>query len=277
VIRERVGRAALRAYPPESRAARGEEVLGTLLDASEHSPAGLGREIVSLLLAGLRERAALTASVGSRRLIADACPQAVAVLILWLLRNGLIAEIEHAPRSAGTTVALIVLGALLVCTVVGYDRIAGVVGLASTVGVILFAGPDAPLLSRSVTLAITLVPIVCFAVMALVPRMRPRDPRRLLWLAPAAALAAVMPDSSSGGIAFLAVVSLAALVRLPTDPRLALACGLAWATLGLTDITVALSLRHVAASLWIATTAGATVMLTIAATRLRLMQHAPPS
>jgi CTP:molybdopterin cytidylyltransferase MocA len=275
VIRERVGRAALRAYQPESRAARGEEVLGTLLDASEHSPAGFGRETGSLLLAGLRERAALTASVGSRRLIADACPQAIAILILWLLRNGLLAEIENSTLSARSVVALIVLGVLLVCAVVGYDRIAGVGGFVLAVGVVLFADPHAPLRTRSVTLAITLVPIVCFAVMALAPRVRPRDPRRLLWLAPAAALAAIVPSSYSGGLAFLAVISLAALVRLPTDPRLALACGLAWATLGLTDITVALSLEHAASSFWIATTAGATVMLTIAATRLRLMQRAP--
>ena len=275
MIRERVGRAALRAYPPESRAARGEEMLGTLLDAGEHSAAAFGREGGSVLLAGLRERAALTASVGSRRLIADACPQAIAILILWMLRNGLLAQIETSTLNVRSVVALIVLGVVLVCAVVGYERIAGVGGFVLSVGVVLFADPHAPLRTRWVTLAITLVPIVCFAVMALAPRVRRRDPRRLLWLAPAAALAAIVPNSYSGGLAFLAVISLAALVRLPTDPRLALACGLAWATLGLTDITVALTFANAASSLWIATTAGATVMLAITATRLHLMRRTP--
>lgn len=275
MIRERVGRAALRAYPSESRAARGEEVLGTLLDAGEHSRAGFGRETGSVLLAGLRERAALTASVGSRRLIADACPQAIAILVLWLLRNGLLAAIENSTLNARSIVALIVLGVLLACAVVGYDRIAGVGGFVLTAGIVLFASPHAPTLTRSVTLAITLVPMACFAVMALAPRMRPPNPRRLLWLAPAAALAAIMPNSYSGGLAFLAVISLAALVRLPTDPRLALACGLAWATLALTQVTLAASLQHAAASVWIATTAGTAVMLITAATRLHRMHHAP--
>lgn len=273
MIRERFGRAALRAYPPQSRAARGEEMLGTLLDASEHSPAGFGRETVSLLRAGLRERAALTASVGSRRLIADACPQAIAILILWLLRNGVLAGIETSTLGAPLVVALIALAALLVCAVVGYDRIAGIGGFVLTVGIVLLADPHAPLRTRSVTLAIALVPIACFVVMALAPRVRPHDPRRLLWLAPAGALAAVMPNSYAGGLAFLAVVSLAALVRLPTDPRFALACGLAWATIGLTNITVALTFDNGAASVWITTTAGATAMLTIAATRLHRMQQ----
>ncbi len=275
MIRERVGRAALRAYPPESRAERGEEVLGTLLDASEHSAARFGRETGSLLLAGLRDRAALTASVGSRRLIADAFPQAIAILILWLLRNGLLAEIESVTANGRSVAALIVLGILLVCAVVGYDRIAGVAGFVLTVGIVLLADPHAQLWTRSVTLASTLVPIVCFAVMGLAPRVRPPDPRRLLWLVPAAALAAIVPNTFSGSIAFLAVISLVALVRLPTDPRLALACGLAWATLGLTDITLALSLEHPPSSFWIATTTGAAIMLTTAVTRLRLMKSAP--
>jgi hypothetical protein len=85
----------------------------------------------------------------------------------------------------------------------------------------------------------------------------------------------ILPNSNAGGLAFLAVISLAALVRLPTDPRLAIACGLAWASLGLTDLTVALAFANDASRVWIVTTAGATLMLAIAATRLHSMQRRP--
>jgi hypothetical protein len=216
----------------------------------------------------------ITANLGTRRLIADGCSQAVAVLIVWLLRNGVLAATRYpAAASARSTVALIVLGVLLTLTVVGYDRLAGVCGFVLTVGLLLLADPHAPLRTRSVTLAITLVPIICFAVMALAPRVSRPNPRRLLWLAPAAAVAAILPSSQAGGLAFLAVISLAALVRLPADPRLAFACGLAWAALGLTDLTAALTFAG--SRVWIATAVGATVMLATAATRLHSIQPKP--
>jgi hypothetical protein len=276
VIRERIGRTALRAYPPESRASRGDEMLGTLLDAGQGSVATFCRESGSLVLAGLRERAVITANVGTRRLIADGCGQAISVLIVWLLRNGVLAEIRYsAAASARSTVALVVLGVLLACTVVGYDRLAGVCGFVLTVGLLLLADPHAPLRTRSVSLAITLVPIICFAVMALVPRVSRPDPRRLLWLAPVAAVAAILPSSQAGGLAFLAVISLAALVRLPADPRLAFACGLAWTALGLSDAAATLAFANDGSRVWIATAVGATVMLATAATRLHSIQPKP--
>jgi hypothetical protein len=73
------------------------------------------------------------------------------------------------------------------------------------------------------------------------PRVRRRNPRRLLWLAPAVALAAILPYSNAGGLEFLAVISFAGLVRLPTDPRLAIACGLVWTAVGMSDGTSALA------------------------------------
>jgi len=43
VIRERIGRVALRAYPPAVRQARGLEMLGMLLDAGELSRRAFAR------------------------------------------------------------------------------------------------------------------------------------------------------------------------------------------------------------------------------------------
>ena len=117
-----------------------------------------------------------------------------------------------------------------------------------------------------------LVPFVCFAVMALAPRARTSDPRRLLWLIPAAALAAIVPFSNAGSLEFLGLISLAAFVVLPADPRPAIACGLAWSALALTDGTVALSF---VSGEWIPTAAGALLMITVAAARLLGMKRTP--
>ena len=73
MIRERIGQAALRAYPPAVRQTRGLEMLGMLLDAGEQSSRAFVRESGSLVLGGLRERRAITARAGTppvdRRLV----------------------------------------------------------------------------------------------------------------------------------------------------------------------------------------------------------------
>ena len=60
MIRERVARAALQAYPTRIRSARGAEMVGTLLDASASSRTRFAREIVDLVRSGLRARATRT-------------------------------------------------------------------------------------------------------------------------------------------------------------------------------------------------------------------------
>jgi len=47
VTRERLARVALLAYPRGVRAAKGEEMIGTLLDASGQSTARYGRELAA--------------------------------------------------------------------------------------------------------------------------------------------------------------------------------------------------------------------------------------
>ena len=132
MIRERIGRAALRAYPPATREARGLEMLGMLLDAGEQSNRALVRENGSLVLGGLRARRALTARAGTRRLLADACCQAAIIfLMLWLI------SALNTQGSAGPSEQLlvqgVVLAAILACALVGYQRIAAIGGLAALV------------------------------------------------------------------------------------------------------------------------------------------------
>jgi hypothetical protein len=222
MIRERIGQVASRAYPPAVRQTRGLEMLGMLLDAGEQSSWAFVRESGSLVLGGLRERRAITARAGTRRLIADSCCQAVVIwLMLWLVSA--VNTVGIAGPGQRLRIQEVVLAAILVCALVGYERIAALSGLAA----IAVFGPVGPH-TQLVWLAKLLVPIACLVVMASAPRKRPRDPRRLLWLLPVFALAALQPQDHVSLAGVLALVTLGGLLRLLYDPRLAIACSLVW-------------------------------------------------
>ena len=262
MIRERIGRAALRTYPPAVRQARGPEMLGMLLDAAEQSRRALVRESGSLVLGGWRERRALVARAGTRRLVADACCQAVLIfLMLWLIL-ALSTEAIAGP-SQQLVVQAVVLAAILACALIGYERIAAIGGLAALAAY----GPLGPH-TQLVLLARVLVPIGCLLVMVRAPQRRVRDPRQLLWLLPVCVVAALHAHAYVGLPEVLAVMSLGGLLRLPHDPRLAIACSLVWITVLLADAgrLAPSGLREVAA-------VAAGLMLTIAARRLWIMRH----
>jgi hypothetical protein len=79
--RERIGTLVLRAYPPDARLARGPEMLSMLLDAGGMSSAAFARECGSLVVGGLRERAAITA----RRRRGRRIPLLAAVMIVAII------------------------------------------------------------------------------------------------------------------------------------------------------------------------------------------------
>jgi hypothetical protein len=261
VIRERIGQAALRAYPPAVRQARGPEMLGMLLDAGEQSHRALVRESGSLVLGGLRERRALTARAGIRRLVADACCQAVIIfLMLWLIR-ALNTQVT-AGASRQSLVQDVVLAAILAYALVGYERIAALGGLAALIAY----GPLGPPI-QLLGLARVLIPIACLLVMVRAPQRRPRHPRRLLWLVPVAVLAALLAHAQVGLPEVLAVMSVGGLLRLLHDPRLAIACSIVWITL-----LSAYAGRGAGLALFDIVAIAAGLMLMIAAGRLWIMR-----
>ena len=79
--RERIGRLALHAFPVTVRSARGEEMLGTLLDVSATSRARFVRELFGVVRSGTQARATQTARAGARRVVADG----VCLSGVWLL------------------------------------------------------------------------------------------------------------------------------------------------------------------------------------------------
>ncbi len=204
--REWIGQVALRAYPPAVRQARGMEMLGIMLDAAEHSNRALVRESGSLVLGGLRERRALVARAGSRRLVADSCCQAALIfLMLWLI-SALKTQVV-AGASQRLVVQEVVLAAILGCALIGYERIAALSGLAALIAY----GPLGQHI-QLVRLANVLVPVALLVVMVRSPQRRPRDTRQQLCLVPVAVLAALSAHARVGLPELLAVMSVGGLL-----------------------------------------------------------------
>jgi hypothetical protein len=70
--RERLGRIAVRLYPADIRAQRGSELLGTLLDAGEHSRVAFFGQLWSVVVAGLAARARESQAQPAKQLATDA-------------------------------------------------------------------------------------------------------------------------------------------------------------------------------------------------------------
>jgi len=211
----------------------------------------------------LRERRALTARSGTRRLIADACCQAVIIFLMLRLISAVNTQGIAGP-SHQLVVQDVVLAAILACALVGYERIAAVAGLAALIAY----GPLGPHV-QLVGLARVLVPVACLLVMVRAPQRRPRDPRQLLWLLPVCVLAALQSHAYVGLPQVLAVVSVGGLLRLFHDPRLAIACSLVWVIL----LAHAGRLAPAGLGLLDVAAVGAGLMLIIAAGRLWIMGH----
>jgi len=237
-MRERLTRAALRAFPPAIRSARGPEMLGTLLDASAASHTRFAREIVDLVRSGLRARATQTAQAGATRLVADGfCLAAVWLLTLFLaadVGNRIRGPLPGGPAALVSSWSLALLGAALVLALIGSDRLAGAAGLLFTASV--FEDPARYDLTGTARLPL-LVPLVCFGALLLAPRRRRPSTRRLAWLVLAAglAVAASRTDDSIAAVALIGLIVFAppAFARLHTDPRQAIACVVSAAYFGL--------------------------------------------
>lgn len=234
--RERLARAALRAYPSAPHA---DEMLATLMDVSAGSRGRFVRELVDLVRLGLRARATRTASVGAGRLVADG----VCLAGIWLMTVDLTTLLSwryrglHDPLLAWPSIVL--LAAALAAALVGLDRLAGAGALVWTALRLPHLLDVHPGIAG---LAAEVLPALCFAVMVIAPRRRGVDPRRLAWLAvPVALVIAVGPARDEQNPLLLATVALAAilgvafaLAMLPTDPRMAIA-----GAVGLSDLAVA--------------------------------------
>ena len=267
MIRERIGATVMNAYPKATRIERGDEMLGTLLDAGEVSVAAFARESVSLGFGGMRERAAARKECTVRGLAVDVLRWAA---VLWIVLNlaGMSGYALPYPSGVrGVTLWLFFLWPVLAASLLGYDRFAGVCGIAWCVMLqTRFAmGPYATFFAGS------LVPLASFIAMVAAPRHRKRDPRQLAWLIPAIAISFIH-GPGFGLLQFgfcpltlpiLVAVSLAGIVILPADPRMAVAASLVWASAGLMSAEEAFRNGPVNASLLFLACAPITILVTI--------------
>ncbi len=235
--RERLGAAVLRAYPAETREARGTEMLSTLLDSTADSSSRFAREAFDLLRLGLRSRATRIAGGGARRLIADGACVAGAFFAAQDLATAL--HSRGVPHALYSWASMAVLAVILTSALLGHDRVAGAVALV-WLGLRLsgvMAGIDVTAYPA------TLLPLICFGVMTAIPRSG--SSRTLLsnsygngWLVVLVVLV-VLAGAFGGLFAALALAAATifatiAGVLLTTDPRPAIAVALVAANVGIT-------------------------------------------
>jgi hypothetical protein len=285
VNRERIIRVALRSYPRDVRVSTGSEMLGTLLDStSAESNALLARELVDLVRRGLSARATSTARVGARRLIADGLCYGGILLMAELVYVRVGAYVAGGQSAAGPggmwEAGLLMAG--LGLALIGYDRVGAICAL-SCFAVVTGVHWRAFAQSGSILLPDIIILIVCFAPMLIAPRRRRPDIRRLAWLVVIAALGAVFYAQRGGLVTlFLPPVIVAlpfALALLPTDPRLAIACSLVAAFVGLAGLAQTLQNgpSTVGIPLTILVLMATPLVLCIAAARTRSIQRRDPA
>jgi hypothetical protein len=203
------------------------------------------------------------------------------ILIAWLHNDRALYDFhQHIPHEVEFWSYQALLATAIAAALIGYDRISALFGLA-WIGVLLpyQLGPRPlamPLAWVVHWVAIVSLPLVCYLVMLLAPRARPRDPRRLLWLAGAAGLGLAVPAIVNVGYglgfdgAVLLAVLVAGLCMVPAGPRIPLAFAAALVVYGLAHWTLRIGapLAEVKALWLILTVAGPILLVTGAALRL---------
>jgi hypothetical protein len=257
-------------------------MLATLLDSSDGSTRAFAGEMVELCRAGLRARSRATAGRGLGRLVADGVCVAVMFWIAWWVQRWVSFQFE--PGDGTTPWQLSLLAASLVLALIGYDRIAAAIGfawiaVANAVSPIVLNHFDATNFTHGPPQVITqdLALFVLLCVMALAPRRRTPDLRRLAWLVPIAAVG--WGGSLGAGPAIVAVlaISVVGIATISSDPRLAIAAALWW-----TAIATPTVLRSFLVSpTWFDPTTtilslAGPVVLALAALRIRHLQRAAP-
>ncbi len=232
--REQLARGAAWLIPVEER----PEPVDTALDVSEGSLRLFVRELAGLAWYGYRRRGAGVAGTRVERVFADGLCQGAVWVVIFELAD-LLAHIraESYGRLPGTQLspasvrldsrpAAVLLAAALALALVGLDRWAGVAGLG-------WLAVWTPILAHYRTpagLSALLVPLFGFLVLLGAPRRRPLDPWRLVWFAVPVALSVTAgPGNPAAGRVWIPVVlgvAGAAVLLLPTDPRLAIAAAL---------------------------------------------------
>ena len=235
MMRGALAQAALRCYPPPTRVARGAEMLDTLLEASGDRHGVFVRNVGSLVVAGLGERARASARLSAVRTIAEAAKLASILYACLWLTAGLTVLIDRPGWHYGSPVSVYVFGLLIVVLAWsrGWQRLAGVIGLAGTVLLVVAHRPD---FFVPVTIVQPILPAFGFLLMAIAPRRERPSSVAIGALATLVVVSVIVPGANIGGfseVVVLAAASIAGLAVFAVQPRLAIAVAIIWTAIGI--------------------------------------------
>ena len=277
MMRGRLARAALRCYPPATRTARGAEMLDTLLEASDDRRGVFVWNIVSLVAAGLGERARASARSSVGRTIAEAAKLlSILYACLWLTA-GVAVLIERPGGRHDSRVLFCVVGLLIVLFAWsrGRQRLAGVIGFACTVAVALVAAhrPDLLLAHRPdlllpVSIVQPIVPAFGYLIMAIAPTRERPSALAVGVLAGLVVVSVIVGANTSGFGQFIVLTgaSIAGLAVFAVQPRLAIAVAIIWTAIGI-ELTAFASTQRAPSKLLVAS-APAVLAVTVARARV---------
>ena len=237
-----LAQAALRCYPPATRTARGAEMLDTLLEVSGDRHGVFVWNVVSLVAAGLGERARASARLSAGRTIVEAAKLASVLYACLWLTAGSVVLIERRGWHHESQVSFCVVGLLIVLLAWsrGRQRLAGVIGLACTVAVALVVvrRPD---LLLPVSIVQPIVPAFGFLTMAIAPTRERPSTLAVVALAALVVVGVFVGANTSGfgQLIVLATASIAGLAVFPVQPQLALAVASIWTAIGIELIAFA--------------------------------------
>jgi len=234
MMRDWLAGAALRCYPPATRAARGAEMLDTLLEASGDRGGVFVWNLASLVAAGLGERARASARLSAGRTIAEAAKLTSVLYACLCLTAGLAALIEPHGWHDESPVSSSVFGLLIVLLAwsQGRQRLAGVIGLACTVLLGVARRPD---LLVPVLIVQPILPACGYVIMAIAPA-RDRPSTVAVGALAALVVMSVIGGANPGGfgqLIVLATASIAGLLIFAVQPRLAIAVAIIWTAIGI--------------------------------------------
>ncbi len=238
MTRKWIAQTAVRIYPAEIRAAKGDELVGTLLDAGDASLAAFLAELVSLIIAALvaRSRDALSQPFG--QIVSDTVRWGAVITVASSMAAVVVDYVHWGGGIGWATVTswqqCLAPTLILAMFIVGQDRAAGVTGLTWCLDLVI-RQPQFPL---SAWISWMVLPILGFGLMTVRPR-RQSDPARGLLLIPILAWACFRWTElgAHSGAGYLVPV-LAAAIFLPTKPSLTLGTALAWSLLAASYITI---------------------------------------
>jgi hypothetical protein len=269
----RLARAALRCYPPATRTARGAEMLDTLLEASDDRHGVFAWNVLSLVAAGLGERARASARMSAGRTIAEAAKLASVLYACLWLTAGSVALIDRRGwhPEGGLSLYMVALVIVLLAWSLGRQRLAGVIGFVCTVAVAVVIRRRSELL-LPVSIVQPVVPALGYLIMVIAPARGRPSAAGVGALAALVVVSAVVPGANTGGFGQLIVLvtaSIAGLAVFAVQPRLAIAVAIIWTAIGIELI----SFPTPQAASWKLLVAAAPAVLAASAARARVIRR----